>query len=92
MRVIVSESVVKPETVDIKLTVPKGSEAATLLPKLLYSLKYLGDIGASRSVVIDDVADFKTVKGFTNAIGFDGDGSDKILSLTVDGVDYEAKK
>ena len=94
--VIISESLAKPvakavaqEMVEIKVVVPKNCDAATTIPRLLYSLKLLGSFGASREIEIKDTDDLS--KGFRNKFGFDGDGSDKIESITVNGVEFEDK-
>ena len=90
--VIISEFVAKrtaQEMVEIKVLVPAGCDAATTIPRLLYSLKTLGHEGASREIEIKDTEDLHV--GFRNKFGFDGDGSDKIESITVNGVEFEDK-
>jgi hypothetical protein len=79
------------EYTEVSFKLPKGSEAATQIPKLLALLAYLGDVGASRSIVVNEAfdlsggaQDYKT--------GFDGDGSDRIIDLQVDGKPFKCEK
>ena len=73
------------ETVKIELEIPVGCEAATIVPKLLYNLKQMGDMGCSRGIKIEDWDG-------DSSFGFDGDGSDKILTLKVNGEEFKYSK
>ena len=78
------------EQVEIKILIPAHCDAATNVPKLLSSLKFLGDVGASRGITIEDGSDLKSPNnGFIDKFGFDGDGSDKITAIYVNGVEYK---
>lgn len=64
---------------DAKIEITCRPAAADSLRKLLEDLKYLGGIGASRKVIIDD---FPEERGNGEHF-FDGDGSDQIHSIKV---------
>ena len=69
----------------IEIAIPEGSEASANVPKLLYELQMMGNIGASREIKINDWegrSDFY----------FDGDGRDKIKYIKVDGVEFKPNK
>ncbi len=67
----------------IELTVT--DQALEELLPLLQELKRMGSGGSSRSIKIEDW------DGNSN-FGFDGDGSSKIRSITVDGAEVDSKK
>ncbi len=58
------------------ITIECSSDAAESLISILEELKRMGDVGASREIVIRD---WKSKKG----LGFDGDGWAKIHSITI---------
>lgn len=74
-------------TAPVKVEFSVTGDAKANVPKLLALLAFLGSAGASRTVIIEDVcasADGSVPEGNIR-IGFDGDGPDKIMDLTVDG-------
>ena len=92
--VIISESFAKPvaksvaqEMVEVTVLIPKNCDAATTIPRLLYSLKTLGIVGASRGIEITESEDLGD--DFRSKFGFDGDGADKIASITVNGNEFK---
>lgn len=58
--------------------------------RMLRVLAFLGSVGASRTIVIEDVPrDAKgRIEGGDMQFGFDGDGADKINDIMVDGKPY----
>ncbi len=80
---LASRPLQNPVTVSFQL--PRGCDAATNIPSLLYAIQRLGNWGSSRSITVvegnEDNSDF--------TIGFDGDGSDAIVELMVDGKVYK---
>lgn len=55
--------------------------------RLLKFLQYMGDVGSSRGI------DVKNLKGdIVSLFGWDGDGSDRITSLKIDGKEVSDKK
>lgn len=61
------------QTYTLKVNDKDGS-----LLKLLEGVKYLGDVGSSRSIMIEDMDEGK------NKFSFDGDGADKIYDIQTD--------
>lgn len=64
---------------EITVTVVVSRDGCHSLVQILKGLKYLGDVGASREVVIDPDGDD------TEIFGWDGDGSAHIYSILVNG-------
>jgi hypothetical protein len=80
---------------EVEVTFKVSGEAATLVPKLLTILSYLGSAGASRTITIEDVPagtikDTRIEEGDVK-IGFDGDGSDKLTDIRVNGKPFVYK-
>lgn len=74
----------KTSLVMVEMT-PSGAKA---LLNVLKAFKQLGDTGASAKLVFEE--NDKLNKQF--ALGFEGDGGDKILSITVDGEPFPAEE
>jgi hypothetical protein len=69
-------------------------DAQFMVPKLLKALAFLGSAGASRTIIIEDMcasADGRYQEGDLQ-FGFDGDGSDKITDIMVNGKPYEERE
>lgn len=58
-----------------------GKDGAESLQRLLKFIRFMGSIGTSRGIYVDNVKQAIT--------GWDGDGADKITSIRVDGVEDE---
>jgi len=65
------------ELITIEVDIPAKGDTKTTLLRLLETLRWMGSVGTSRSITIEDM------KG--SGLGWDGDGSDKILDVRVDG-------
>ena len=73
------------DLIEVTFSLKRNSDAARNVPNILAVLQFMGDVGCSRSITIDDMAE----GGGPLKFGFDGDGSDVIRDLKVDGKDYE---
>lgn len=79
----------KDEGVEVSFRV--AGDGTRDVARLLAALAYLGEIGASRSIIIEDMPldpDELNMSGYNMNFGFDGDGSDRIRDLTVNGKPY----
>lgn len=73
-------------TTTIEVDVPEGnSDAAFSLLRLLKFLRFMGDIGTSRSLYVE----YNKDRAIT---GWDGDGASKILEIRKDGKPVESTK
>lgn len=71
----------------VTLTIQCTREAAASLAPLLLHLKYLGDCGASRDIIVSP--DDKSLKA---SHGFDGDGADQIERISINGREVKRKE
>lgn len=71
-----------------KIIIECNEPAKDSLEPLLKSLKYLGDLGCSRGILIEDAApELEGEKDLSDRHGFDGDGPDRITKITVEALD-----
>lgn len=62
-------------------------EAQYSLPRLLHVMAFLGNVGASRTITVEDVPACKSlgIEEGDMKFGIDGDGADKITDIKVNG-------
>ena len=73
----------------VKIEIECTESAADSILPILVHMKFNGDIGHSYSIIADP--DRTKKEGGYKNFGFDGDGSDHIISIKLNGKEYKKK-